>query len=320
MSPAAVLDAVRLQNVQFAAGSIGTSRRFPVSRSAPRSTTEGRFTTPGAVREHPAAHRSEWHVREAEGCGARWSSGQSQYGFETRVGDTPIAGFAHPAAAGCKCAASDEGRAGPKCAELQPSFPPGVTWFTPFDSTTFIQVAIREVLITLVAAVVLVFIVMLVFLQNFRATLIPTLVVPVALLGTMVGIYAVGFSINQLTLFAMVLAIGIVVDDAIVVVEAVERIMREEHLCAQRGDAQGDGPDHRRDRRHHAGAGRRLHSQCHADRQHRRDLPAVRPHHRAVHGFLGLSRAELHAGAVRDAAASRAPARQLPVQLVQSRL
>ncbi|HKF96860.1 MAG TPA: efflux RND transporter permease subunit, partial [Steroidobacteraceae bacterium] len=97
-------------------------------------------------------------------------------------------------------------------------------------STPFIRVAIREVLITLIEAVVLVFLVMLVFLQNFRATLIPTLVVPAALLGTLIGIYAVGFSINQLSLFAMVLAIGIVVDDAIVVVEAVDRIMREEHL------------------------------------------------------------------------------------------
>jgi multidrug efflux pump len=94
-----------------------------------------------------------------------------------------------------------------------------------------IQVAIREVIITLAEAVLLVFLVMLVFLQNFRATLIPTLVVPAALLGTLVGMYAVGFSINQLSLFAMVLAIGIVVDDAIVVVEAVERIMREEHLA-----------------------------------------------------------------------------------------
>src|SRR5207253_3179641 len=116
---------------------------------------------------------------------------------------------------------------------IAPSFPAGVSWFWAFDSTTFIRVAIREVIITLAEAVALVFIVMLVFLQSFRATLIPTLVVPVALMGSLVGMYMVGFSINQLTLFAMVLAIGIVVDDAIVVVEAVERIMREEHLPAK---------------------------------------------------------------------------------------
>ena len=107
--------------------------------------------------------------------------------------------------------------------DMLPSFPAGVSWFWAFDSTTFIKVAIREVAITLIEAVALVFLVMLVFLQNFRATLIPTLVVPTALLGTLLGMYALGFSINQLSLFAMVLAIGIVVDDAIVVVEAVER-------------------------------------------------------------------------------------------------
>jgi multidrug efflux pump len=96
--------------------------------------------------------------------------------------------------------------------------------------TIFIDSAIHEVIVTLVIAVVLVFIVMLVFLQSFRATLIPMLVVPVALMGAFIGMALFDFSINQLTLFGMVLAIGIVVDDAIVVIESVERIMREEHL------------------------------------------------------------------------------------------
>src|SRR4029079_134 len=114
--------------------------------------------------------------------------------------------------------------------ELQKGFPPGVEWFVALDATTFITHAIHEVIFTLCAAVVLVFIVMLVFLQSLRATLIPTLVVPVALMGAFIGMEIFGFSINQLTLFGMVLAIGIVVDDAIVVIESVERIMREEHL------------------------------------------------------------------------------------------
>jgi multidrug efflux pump len=105
-----------------------------------------------------------------------------------------------------------------------------VEWFVALDATTFITHAIDEVIFTLIAAVVLVFIVMLVFLQSFRATLIPTLVVPVALMGAFIGMEIFGFSINQLTLFGMVLAIGIVVDDAIVVIESVERLMREEHL------------------------------------------------------------------------------------------
>jgi multidrug efflux pump len=117
--------------------------------------------------------------------------------------------------------------------ELSSSFPPGVEWFLPFDATIFIDSAIHEVIITLIIAVVLVFIVMLVFLQSFRATLIPMLVVPVALMGAFIGMALFDFSINQLTLFGMVLAIGIVVDDAIVVIESVERIMREEHLPAK---------------------------------------------------------------------------------------
>jgi multidrug efflux pump len=114
--------------------------------------------------------------------------------------------------------------------ELQKSFPPGVTWFAPVDETLFIRAAIHDVMWTLVEAIFLVFVVMLVFLQSFRATLIPMLVVPTALLGGLIGAYTLGYSVNQLTLFAMVLAIGIVVDDAIVVVEAVDRIMHEENL------------------------------------------------------------------------------------------
>jgi multidrug efflux pump len=117
-----------------------------------------------------------------------------------------------------------------KMAELLPTFPPGVSWFTPFDSTTFITTSIHEVMYTLVAAVVLVFLTMLLFMQSFRATLIPTLVVPVALLGAFIGMKVFGFSINQLSMFGMALAIGIVVDDAIVVIESVERLMREENL------------------------------------------------------------------------------------------
>jgi len=114
--------------------------------------------------------------------------------------------------------------------ELATTFPSGVEWTPAFDTTTFVRISIWEVVKTLIEAVVLVFLVMLVFLQNIRATIIPTLVIPVALLGTFLGLSMFGFTINQLTLFAMVLAIGIVVDDAIVVIENVERIMAEEHL------------------------------------------------------------------------------------------
>ena len=160
---------------------------------------------------------------------ARVELGLSGYGFDVRLDNKPVAAFGVqllPGANALEVARNVKA----KMDQLQQSFPSGVKWFNAFDSTTFITHAIKEVIITLVAAVVLVFIVMLVFLQSFRATLIPTLVVPAALMGAFIGMYALGFSINQLSLFGMVLAIGIVVDDAIVVIEAVERIMREEGL------------------------------------------------------------------------------------------
>src|SRR6478736_6443238 len=117
-----------------------------------------------------------------------------------------------------------------RVAQLQASFPKGVEWFTPYDTSDFVRISVDEVIKTLAEAMVLVFLVMLLFLQNIRATLIPTLVIPVALLGTFLGMYVLGFTINQLSLFGMVLAIGIVVDDAIVVIENVERIMTDEGL------------------------------------------------------------------------------------------
>ncbi|HWU44252.1 MAG TPA: efflux RND transporter permease subunit, partial [Bdellovibrio sp.] len=114
--------------------------------------------------------------------------------------------------------------------KLQQKFPPGLVYGIPFDTTKFIEVSIEEVIHTLVEAIILVFLVVYIFLQNWRATLIPCLAVPVSIIGTFAGMYALGFSINTLTLFGLVLAIGLVVDDAIVVLENVERIMRTEHL------------------------------------------------------------------------------------------
>ncbi len=117
-----------------------------------------------------------------------------------------------------------------KLEELKKFFPQGVDYVVPYDTSKFVSVSIEKVVHTLIEAVVLVFIVMFLFLQNFRYTIIPTIVVPVALLGTFAALLAMGFSINVLTMFGMVLVIGIVVDDAIVVVENVERIMAEEGL------------------------------------------------------------------------------------------
>jgi multidrug efflux pump len=113
---------------------------------------------------------------------------------------------------------------------MAPNFPAGLKAVVPYDTTPFVQVSIKGVIKTLIEAIVLVFLVMYLFLQNFRATLIPTIAVPVVLLGTFGILAALGFSVNMLTMFAMVLAIGLLVDDAIVVVENVERIMSEEGL------------------------------------------------------------------------------------------
>jgi multidrug efflux pump len=135
----------------------------------------------------------------------------------------------HPAVADRQCARN--GQAGARAHdELSKYFPPGMKYAVPFDSSAFIDISIKQVVETLIEAVILVFLVMYLFLQNFRYTIIPTIVVPVALLGSLATLLALGFSINVLTMFGMVLVIGIVVDDAIVVVENVERIMSEEGL------------------------------------------------------------------------------------------
>jgi len=228
LSASAVLAAVQSQNAQFASGSIGAWPALREQTTTATVTAEGRFTSPEQFEQillRTESNGASVRLKDV----ARVSLGAAQYGFETSIGTTPIAAFGiqlAPEANALEVSKAVTERMN----AIQGSFPAGVKWVWAWDSTPFIRVAIREVLITLIEAVVLVFLVMLVFLQNFRATLIPTLVVPSALLGTLIGMYVVGFSINQLSLFAMVLAIGIVVDDAIVVVEAVDRIMREEHL------------------------------------------------------------------------------------------
>ncbi|HEX2492151.1 MAG TPA: multidrug efflux RND transporter permease subunit [Steroidobacter sp.] len=228
MSAAHVMDTVRNQNVQFASGEIGARPAVPGQQFTATVAAEGRFTSP---------EQFEQIILRADPGGAavrlkdvaRVEYGPQTYSLEAReeAGSTGAFGVQTLPNAN----ALEVGEAvRQKMAELASTFPPGVTWKVSHDTTQYIRIAIKEVVYTLIQAVVLVFLVMLLFLQSFRATLIPTLVVPVALLGAALAMNALGFSINQLTLFAMVLAIGIVVDDAIVVIEATERIMREENL------------------------------------------------------------------------------------------
>ncbi len=228
LSAAEVLQTVRQQNVQFATGAIGAAPSAPEQQITAPVSAEGRFSSVEEfenviLRTEP--NGTSVRLKDV----ARVELGMQDYGFDVRLDDQPVSGFGVLLLPGANALdVADAVKA--RMDELKQNFPPGVEWFVAFDATTFITHAIEEVVITLIAAVVLVFIVMLVFLQSFRATLIPTLVVPVALMGAFIGMFIFDFSINQLTLFGMVLAIGIVVDDAIVVIESVERLMREERL------------------------------------------------------------------------------------------
>ena len=228
LSASEVLTAVRGQNVQFAAGSVGAEPSPEGQAFTATVSAEGRYSTAeqfGNIILRADADGTTVRLKDV----ARVEKGASAHGFDLQWSGTPASGFAVQLAPGANALGVAEAVRG-RMDELQATFPQGVTWFSPYDSSTFVKISIEEVVKTLCEAVVLVFLVMLIFLQNFRATLIPTLVIPVALMGTFLGMYAIGFTINQLSLFGMVLAIGIVVDDAIVVIENVERIMTEEGL------------------------------------------------------------------------------------------
>jgi multidrug efflux pump len=228
MSASEVLAAIRAQNVQFAAGSLGADPALTGQAFTATVSTEGRFTSPQQFADVILRANKDGTTVKL-GDVARVSFGPGNYGFDTSFDGNPIGAFAIQLLPGAN-ALNVATAVRAKMDELSPSFPPGVSWFSPYDSTAFVTISINEVVHTLIEAIVLVFLVMLLFLQNIRATIIPTLVIPVALLGTFLGMLLLGFSINQLTLFGMVLAIGIVVDDAIVVIENVERIMTEEGL------------------------------------------------------------------------------------------
>ncbi|MFC6047104.1 efflux RND transporter permease subunit, partial [Methylobacterium hispanicum] len=155
--------------------------------------------------------------------------GAQSYAMQTRLDGRPAAGIGIQLAPGANALSAAQG-VRTKITQLQRTLPANVSVTVPYDTTPFVEVSISKVLMTLAEAMALVFAVMFLFLQNVRYTLIPTIVVPVALLGTCGALLVAGFSINVLTMFGMVLAIGILVDDAIVVVENVERIMAEEGL------------------------------------------------------------------------------------------
>ncbi|WP_125780044.1 efflux RND transporter permease subunit [Pseudoalteromonas rubra] len=224
--------AIREQNSQYAAGTIGATPTSSQPQELVYSVTaKGRLSTPEEfeaiiIRANPDG--STLRLKDV----ARVELGSKDYNFAGTFNgkEAVLLGvFLQPGANALDVANEVES----VIAELRQQFPVGLDHGIPYDTTRFVEVSIREVLITLVEAMVLVFLVVYLFLQNWRATLIPTLAVPVSLLGTFAGLYMLGYSINTLTLFGMVLSIGIVVDDAIVVLENVERIMHEQHLNAR---------------------------------------------------------------------------------------
>jgi multidrug efflux pump len=228
LSATQVLASIQDQNVQFAAGSIGAQPAVPDQQLALTVTTQGRFNTPQQFENIILRANQDGTTVRLKDV-AKVALAPFSYGLDLRLDGTPIAGFGVSALPGANALHVEEAVKA-RMRQLSSTFPPGVSWFTPFDQGQFISISIREVVLTLGGAVFLVFLTMLIFLQNIRATLIPMFVMPVALMGAFIGMYVAGFSINVLTLFGVALAIGIVVDDAIVVIEAVERIMREEQL------------------------------------------------------------------------------------------
>ena len=228
LSPADALAAVQEQNSQSAGGALGERPLAGGTEINAAILTQSRFTTPEQFANIILRANPDGSVIRL-GDVARVELGAQSYGFDLELNGEPAAGMAIQLTPGANAlAVGDAVKA--RMAALAVSFPPDIGWSVPYDSTPFVRASVKSVVETLVEAMVLVFLVMFLFLQNWRATLIPTIVVPIALAGACLGLWLLGFSINVLTLFGMVMAIGILVDDAIVVIENVERIMTEEGL------------------------------------------------------------------------------------------
>ena len=228
LSAADVTNAIRAQNAQVSAGEIGALPNVAGQSIAATVVVSGQLSSVeqfGNIVLRASGNGATVRLKDV----ARIELGAQAYATSARLNGKPSTGIGvQLAPSGNALATAQAVR--DKMAELEKFFPKGMSWTIPYDSSKFVKISIQEVAKTLAEAVALVFLVMFLFLQNWRYTLIPTVVVPVALLGTFAALLAMGFSINVLTMFGMVLVIGIVVDDAIVVVENVERIMSEEGL------------------------------------------------------------------------------------------
>ncbi len=231
LTPADVAAAVREQNSQYTAGAVGDE---PMSNNIEfrfSVAADGRYSTPEQFENIIVSAASNGAVVRLKDV-ARVELGAQRYDFDARVNGQAAIPIGVTLLAGAN-ALQVSAAVKQRMNELARAFPSGVSYLIPFNTADYVEVSIHEVVKTLIEAMVLVFLVVLLFLQNLRATLIPMLAVPVSLIGTLAALYAFGFSINTLTLFGIVLSIGIVVDDAIVVLENVERLMAEEALSAR---------------------------------------------------------------------------------------
>lgn len=228
LTPSDVAQAIGTQNSQFAAGSFGQQPMDEAQDFTYSVTTQGRFADVDEFRNiilRTTADGASLRLKDV----ARIELGAKDYAFQATLNGKPAAAFGIYLQPGANALDTAEGvrQAMERMAER---FPEGAAYRIPYDTTRFVQASISEVVKTFFEAMLLVVLVVFIFLQNWRATLIPVLAIPVSLVGTFAGMYLMGFSINLLTLFGMVLSIGIVVDDAIVVIENVERVMRTEKL------------------------------------------------------------------------------------------
>ncbi|WP_438308599.1 multidrug efflux RND transporter permease subunit [Pseudomonas guariconensis] len=239
LTPNDVADAIAAQNAQVAPGSIGDLPGRGTQEITANVVVKGQLGTPeefAAIILRANPDGSTVTIGDV----ARVEIGAQEYQYGTRLNGKPSTAFSVQLSPGAN-AMETATLVRAKMEELARYFPEGVRYDIPYDTSPFVKVSIQQVISTLFEAMLLVFLVMFLFLQNIRYTLIPTLVVPVALMGTFATMLALGFSVNVLTLFGMVLAIGILVDDAIVVVENVERIMAEEGLSPKQATRKAMG-------------------------------------------------------------------------------
>ncbi len=239
LQPSDVITAIQAQNVQVSAGLIGAQPSAPGQELNATVTAQSRLTTPQQFRDIILKTETDGSVVRMSDV-ARVELGQEQYTSVSKFSSHPAAALAVSLAPGADALKTSEAIKA-KVASLQGTFPDGYKVSYPRDSTDFIKLSVSEVEKTLVEAMILVVIVMFIFLQNWRATLVPAIAIPVVLLGTFAVLALFGYSINTLTLFGMVLSIGLLVDDAIVVVENVERLMDEQQLSPHDATVQSMG-------------------------------------------------------------------------------